>query len=99
VFNFQDIIALLSMVELLEGRIDAAATNGVRWGTQFALVAALSHFLELKSEMELLGFGCNADLTVDQADALWNWVHAASDSLASHVPPSVACSPPNGMGE
>jgi hypothetical protein len=41
--------------ELLEGRIDAAAANRVRWGTQFALVAALSYFLELKSELKLLG--------------------------------------------
>jgi hypothetical protein len=35
------------------------------------LVAALSHFLELKTKLELLGSGHNADLIVDQADALW----------------------------
>jgi hypothetical protein len=34
------------------------------------LVAALSHFLELKSELGLFGFGRNADLTEDQANAL-----------------------------
>jgi hypothetical protein len=34
------------------------------------LVAALSHFPELKSEMELLLSGRNADLIEDQADAL-----------------------------
>jgi hypothetical protein len=39
------LVASLSMVvELLEGHIDAAATNGVRWGTQSALVATLLHF-------------------------------------------------------
>jgi hypothetical protein len=57
-------------VELLEGRIDAVIANGVYWGTRSTLVAALSHFSELKSELELLGSGCNADLTEDQADAL-----------------------------
>jgi hypothetical protein len=34
------------------------------------LVAELSHFPELKSELELLGSERNADLTVDQEDAL-----------------------------
>jgi hypothetical protein len=38
------------------------------------------------------------DLTEDQEDALWAWVHVASDSLASHVPPSVTRSPPDGTG-
>jgi ABC-type amino acid transport substrate-binding protein len=52
------------VVELLEGRIDAAAAN------RSVLVASLSHFPELKYEMELLGSGRNADLTKDQADAL-----------------------------
>jgi hypothetical protein len=55
-----------SMVtELLEGRIDTATANGVRWVTQSVLVAALSHFLELKTELELLKFEHNADLTED----------------------------------
>jgi hypothetical protein len=58
------------MVELLEGWIDTAAANGVRWGNCSALVASLSHFLELKSELELLGSRHNADLTEDLADAL-----------------------------
>jgi hypothetical protein len=39
-------------------------------GPDLCLVAALSHFLELKSELELLGFGRNTNLTMDQADAL-----------------------------
>jgi hypothetical protein len=37
--------ASLSMVvELHEGRIDAAAANGVDWGSRSALVATVSHF-------------------------------------------------------
>jgi hypothetical protein len=63
------------------------------------LVAALSHFLELETELELLRSGCNADLTDDQADALWTRVRVASDSLSSHVPPSVARNPPDSAGE
>jgi hypothetical protein len=51
-------VASLSMVaELLEGRIDTAVSNGVHCGTRSMLVAALSHFPELKSELELLGSG------------------------------------------
>jgi hypothetical protein len=63
------------------------------------LVAALSHFPELETELELLMSGRNADLIGDQAYALWTWVHAASDLLASHVSPSVARSPPDSVGE
>jgi hypothetical protein len=33
------------------------------------LVATVSHFLELKSELELLRSRCNADLTEDEVDA------------------------------
>jgi hypothetical protein len=81
--GLSSLAASLSMVvELLEGQIDTTTTNGVCWGTRSALVAAMSHFLELKSELQLLGSGCNADLTEDQADALWTWVRMASDSLA-----------------
>jgi hypothetical protein len=53
------------VTELLEGRIDTATANGVRWVTQSMLVAALSHFLELKTELELLEFEHNAYLTED----------------------------------
>jgi hypothetical protein len=58
-----------------------------------ALVAALSQFPELKSELELLGFGRNTNLTDNQADALWPLGSAASDSLASLVPSSLAHNP------
>jgi hypothetical protein len=64
--------ASLSMVaELLKFWIDTTTTNGFRWWTRSALVAALSHLLELKFELELLGSGWNAELTNDQVDALW----------------------------
>jgi hypothetical protein len=48
-------VALSPVIEMLEGHIDAAATNGVCWGTQSALATALSHFPELGTELELLG--------------------------------------------
>jgi hypothetical protein len=48
---------------LVKGRINAMAANWVWWGTWSALVAASSHFLELKYELELLGSGPNANLT------------------------------------
>jgi hypothetical protein len=71
----------LSMVsEEVEGWTNTAAANGVRWGTRSALVAALSHFLELKSMLELLRCGQNADLSDDQVDALWPLVSMASNS-------------------
>jgi hypothetical protein len=91
--------SLSAVVELLEGLVDTTAANGVRWVTRSALVAALSHFLELETELELLMSGHNADLIGDQAYALWTRVHAASDLLVSHVSPSVARSPPDSAGE
>jgi hypothetical protein len=50
--------ASLAMVaEEVEKRINATATNGVWWGTQSLLVAALSHFPDLEPELEILGSG------------------------------------------
>jgi hypothetical protein len=43
--------------------------GGARGGGS-ALITSLSHFLELKTELELLGSGCNAGLIEDQADTL-----------------------------
>jgi hypothetical protein len=63
------------------------------------LVTTLSHFLELKSELELLGPRRNVDLIEDQADALWPLVDAASDSLASLVPFSIARDHPDVVGD
>jgi hypothetical protein len=65
------LVASLSIVvESFESRVDTATANRVRWGIRSVLAATLSHFLELKSELDLLRFGRNADLTDDQADAL-----------------------------
>jgi hypothetical protein len=64
------VVSQSMVAELLEGRINASATNGVCWGTRSLWVCASSDFLELKSELELLGSRCNADLTEDQADGL-----------------------------
>jgi hypothetical protein len=63
--------SMSTVVELLKGRIDAGAANGVCWGSRSALVAAVSHFLELKTELEVLGPGHNVDLTENEADTLW----------------------------
>jgi hypothetical protein len=63
------------------------------------LVAALSHILEPKSKLELLGSGRNADMTDDEADALLPLVTVASDSLASLVPFLIAHDPPNDTRE
>jgi hypothetical protein len=52
-------------VGLLEGHVDVVTANGIRWGTQSALVAILSHFPELRPELELLGFRSNVVLTED----------------------------------
>jgi hypothetical protein len=68
-------------------------------GILSALVATLSHFLELKSGLEHLRSERNANLTNDQADALWPLVSAASDWLSSLVPSSIARDPPNDTRE
>jgi hypothetical protein len=86
-------------VEPLEGRINAAATNGVRWGSHSALVAIVSHFPKLKTELEVLRSERSIVLIEDEADALWIQVCAASDLLASHIPSSVARNHPDTMGE
>jgi hypothetical protein len=62
--------SMSTVAELLEGQIDVAAANRVHWGSCSALVIAVSHFPELKAELEVLGSGHSADLTEDEADAL-----------------------------
>jgi hypothetical protein len=94
------LVASLSMVaELLECWIDTMVTNGVHWGTRSMLVVSLLHFLELKSEVELLRSERNVDLTDDQADALWPSVSPTTNSLASLVPSLFAGDPPDNAGE
>jgi hypothetical protein len=64
--------ASMSMAaELLKGRIDTAAANGVYCGSRSTLVANVLHFLELKTELEVLRSGCSADLIEDEVDVLW----------------------------
>jgi hypothetical protein len=63
------------------------------------LVATLSHFPKLKTELGLLRSGHNAKLVEDEVDALWAWVNAASDSLALNIPSTIAHGSPNDMGE
>jgi hypothetical protein len=91
--------ALSSIVDLIEGRVDAAAANEVHWGAQLALVVVLSHFPKLELELELLGSGYNTNLTKDEMEVFWTRTHRASKSLSSRAPPSVAHSPPDGTGE
>jgi hypothetical protein len=64
-----------------------------------ALVTALSHFSELEAKLELLGSSSNAALMEDHVDALWILARLASDLLASHILPLIACAPPYGAGE
>jgi hypothetical protein len=58
----------------------------------------VSHFSELRSELELLGSGRNVGLTEDMADALFTLVRTTSDSLASYVPSSIVRGPPDSVG-
>jgi hypothetical protein len=58
-------VSLSSAAELIADRVNAATANGVCWGTESVLVAAVSHFHELEAELELLGSGHNTDLIED----------------------------------
>jgi hypothetical protein len=90
---------MCTAMELLEGRIDVAAANGVHWGSRSTLITVVLHFPELKTELEVLGSRCSTDMTEDEVDALWIRVLVASDLLASHIASSVAHNPPYGTGE
>jgi hypothetical protein len=63
------LVPMSMVVELFEGQINCAATNGVHWGSCSVLVAALSHFSELKSKLELLSFRRNTDLSLSSSNA------------------------------
>jgi hypothetical protein len=63
------------------------------------MVAAVSHFPEVDADLEVLRSGRNAGLTEGEVDALWSRVHKTIDSLASHVPSSIARNPPDSEGE
>jgi hypothetical protein len=85
--------------ELLEGQIDGATTNKVRWGSRSVLVATVSHLPELETELEELWSGRSEDLTEEEVDAFWTRVCLASDLLGSHVPSLVTLNLPDGVGE
>jgi hypothetical protein len=72
---------------------------GLTRGGRSVLVAALSHFSELKTKLGLLRSGRDVNLVEDEVDALWTRVSAASDSLASNAPSSVARGSTDGAGE
>jgi hypothetical protein len=66
------LVASMSVVALLpEGRIDATTANGVYWGSYSALDDAMSHFLVLETELEVLRSRCNTNMIEDEVDALW----------------------------
>jgi hypothetical protein len=88
-------VVLFSTVNPIEGCVDAAATNRVHLGAWLALTTVLSHFPELELELELLGFGYNADLMKDEMEVFFISTSRASKSLSSSVPPLVAHSPPD----
>jgi hypothetical protein len=73
------VASMFAATELLKGWIDTTAANSVCWGSHSALVAIVSHFLELKTELEVLGSGRSADLIKNETDALWIQVCVASD--------------------
>jgi hypothetical protein len=59
----------------------------------------VAHFPELDANLEVLESGHNAGLIENEVDALYSRVRVATDSLVSHVPPSVAHSPLDSAGE
>jgi hypothetical protein len=63
-------MALSPSMELTEGHVNSTAINGVQWGARLVLTAVLLHFPGLESELELLGFGYNADQMSDDMETL-----------------------------
>jgi hypothetical protein len=94
------VVAPLSLAaELIKDCVNVVATNRVCWGTRSVLTTTLSHFLELATELELLGSRHTADLMEYQADGLWTQVRQAMESLASFIPLSVTCVSPDDTGQ
>jgi hypothetical protein len=91
--------SMSAVTEQLEGWIDAATTNRVCWGSHSALVVMVLLFPELDADLEVLGSGHNAGLAKDEINPLRFRVCAVVDSLSSHIPSSVARSPPDSVGE
>jgi hypothetical protein len=81
--------SMSTVAERLEGQIDAPVANGVCSGSHSALVAIVSHFPELDADLEVLRSRHNTRLAENEVDVLWSQVRASTDSVASHVPPSI----------
>jgi hypothetical protein len=64
------VASMSAVTEQLVGQIEAAATNGVCWGSRSALVATGSHFPELVADLEVLKSGCNVGLIEDEVNTL-----------------------------
>jgi hypothetical protein len=75
------VLSMAVVTEQLDDRIDAAAANRVCWGSHSTLVAAVLHFPDLGTDLEVLGTERNMGLKEDEVNALWSRVHAAADSL------------------
>jgi hypothetical protein len=91
--------SVYTTIERLKSRIDIAVASRVRWGSRSALAITVSHFPKLDINLEVLGSRRSARLTQDEVDALWSRVCIAVNSLASHVPSSIAHNPPDSAGE
>jgi hypothetical protein len=92
-------VALPPSTGPIEGRVDAAAINGVDWGAWLALTTILSHFPELESDFKLLGSRYDADLMKDEMEIFYTQTHRPSGSLSWRVPPLATRSQPNDVGE
>jgi hypothetical protein len=68
-------------------------------GGGLALTVALLHFPGLEVKLGMLGSGYNADLSSDEMETLWTQTCQASESLSSHVPPSIIRIPPDSAGD
>jgi hypothetical protein len=89
-------VSLSLAVDLIEGHINDVAANKVGGGLVW--IATLSHFPELLTELELLGFRHNVDPTKGQLDALWTQTCRASESLALGIPSPIARDSPDDAG-
>jgi hypothetical protein len=76
--------SLFMVAELLEVRDDTAVANGVLWGL-ICVGCCLVAFPKAKNRAGAARSERNANLAEDEADALWTWVSAALDSLASNA--------------
>jgi hypothetical protein len=78
----RSLVVAMSMAWSCSKAGSTRGSNEARLGCCLVLVAAVLHFSELKTELEVLGSGCNTDLIEDKVDALWTHVCTTSDSLA-----------------